>query len=101
MKAALATVAGLVVAAAVVLGGWQAGWWFRGQNVNREYQVNTHSQGYVQAQVDHARNLAVGYDASNDPGQKAVLKGQFCAIYLDLGQQPPADLVTAAAHVGC
>ena len=36
---------GLFVVAAIVVGGWQAGWWFTSQNVNREAHV--FQQGYA------------------------------------------------------
>jgi len=36
---------GLGLLVALVLGGWQAGWWFRTQNVNREAQ--TYQNGYA------------------------------------------------------
>lgn len=43
MKRGLAWTGGvlvfLIVSAAVVLGGWQAGWWFTFQNANRNAQV--------------------------------------------------------------
>lgn len=35
MKATALTLAGLVIFAGIILGGWQAGWWFTTQNVNR------------------------------------------------------------------
>jgi hypothetical protein len=100
-KGLLAFVAIVVVLIGIVLGGWQAGWWFSNQNVNRQYQQNTHSQGYVQAQVDHLRNLDEGFNATTDPGQQAQIRSEFCAIYTSLGQQPPADLAADASRIGC
>jgi len=101
VKATLATLGALIVSAGVVLGGWSAGWWFTEQNVNREFQVNTHSQGYVQAEVDHLRDLAEGYRATAVPEQQASIRDEFCALYVDLAQAAPADLTADAARLGC
>ena len=45
----LAGIVGLVIIAAIVLGGWWAGWWFAGQNANREAHVIR--QGYSNQQT--------------------------------------------------
>ena len=36
---------GIGVVAAVILGGWQAGWWFTAQNANREATVQQQGTG--------------------------------------------------------
>lgn len=38
-KVAAAALLALIVLAGVILGGWQAGWWFTQQNVNRRAHV--------------------------------------------------------------
>jgi len=44
--AALAVIVGLVVVALIVVGGWQAGWWFQTENTNRQAQLDKQGVGY-------------------------------------------------------
>lgn len=41
----------LVLLAALIVGGWQAGWWFAGQNVNRETHIIQNSDSNQRALV--------------------------------------------------
>lgn len=103
MKAAAAVAAALgvlLLIAAIVFGGWEAGWWFRQQNVNREYQVNRDSSGYQQSLISAERDRASAWDVATDPGQKTNLRAQFCTVYPDL-TAPPNDITLAAARLGC
>ncbi len=50
--------AAAVAVAAVVLGGWQAGWWFKTQNTNRESRLYQHQYGrQVSLRDDISTNL--------------------------------------------
>ena len=42
---------GLAVVAAIVLGGWQLGWWFKTQNTNRDAALQQHGVGNQSAMV--------------------------------------------------
>jgi predicted negative regulator of RcsB-dependent stress response len=52
LKGTFAVVAGLAVLGAVILGGWQAGWWFTNQNANREAHVIRNSYSNQQTLRD-------------------------------------------------
>lgn len=91
---------GFVALVAIILGGWQAGWWFTAQNVDRNYHVNTHSQQYQGGLIQQARDDARGWAASMDPSQKDLLKGEFCGAYADL-TEVPNDVASDAAQMGC
>lgn len=58
VKLAALALLGLVVLAAIVLGGWQAGWWFTTQNTSRQGQVFQASYGAQTADIQQAENLA-------------------------------------------
>lgn len=104
MKSALAVfgviVAVVVIVGGITLGGWQASWWFTQHNVQRQYDVNVHSQQYQQGQIEQLRNDVQGYDMATDPAQQAQIKATFCAIWPNL-TQPPVDLQMAAGRLGC
>lgn len=52
VKAVGGTVAGLALATGVILGGWEAGWWFTNQNANREGHVIRNSYSNQQTLRD-------------------------------------------------
>jgi len=41
----------LAIIAALIIGGWRAGWWFAGQDVNRETRLIQNSNSYQTALV--------------------------------------------------
>lgn len=47
-----AVAAGVIVIAAIVIGGWQANWWFTQQNINRTTTAIEHGQGYQTSKTD-------------------------------------------------
>lgn len=96
----IALVVVVVVAIGVVIAGWQANWWFAKKNVDRQYDVNVHSQQYQAAQIDQLRNYIQAYNASDDDAQKAQIKSTFCAVFPNL-TQPPVDLQEADMRIGC
>lgn len=74
---------GLVVLAAVVFGLWQAGWWFRNQDAQRNGQVSQNSYGYQESHKDQLANqissikaIDVQLAATKDPNQLAMLEAQ-------------------------
>lgn len=104
MKTVMSIVTGLIVFAAVVLGGWQAGWWFRTQDVNREAVVNRESYGFQQSRMDELGNLITDLNKITvqiteipDPTQNAALRAQrlaeadqACRVARDI-TFPPSD----------
>lgn len=83
MRTLISGIAAVVVAAAVILGVWQAGWWFRTQDVNREAVVNRQSYGFQQSRMDELATLITDLNKINvqiaevpDPTQKAALRAQ-------------------------
>ncbi len=88
IKAALGAILGLALIAAIVLGGWQAGWWFKTQNTNRTARLYQHQYGRQTALRDEvSRKLgsitdltAQLADPSLDSGQAAALTAQRLAI---------------------
>ena len=91
----LVVVLALVVTGGVIFGGWEASWWFRNQNVNRETHVQRHSiqwqQSYetaAQQGIASVRQLDVQIaDPSLTAGQKAGLQGERVAIVAQTCQQ--------------
>jgi len=89
MKNATAIVAITLATAAILVGGWFAYWQIAKAGQSARYDVNTHSQQYQAGLVAQERDLITGYDAATDPGQKAQIRSQFCAIYLQLNPATP------------
>lgn len=93
--AAFASVAaGVILLGALIIGGWQAGWWFTAQNVNRTDKVT--QQGYanqsaLSAQVtaefsDIAREQA---DEQQTPANKTFDQPQIITQAGQICQQLP------------
>jgi hypothetical protein len=82
------TVGGVVLVALVVVGGWQAGWWFHGQNVNRTSRLYQHSYGRqtalrddISTKLGTVADITVQLgDTSISAGQRAALKAQRLAV---------------------
>ena len=106
IKAIGAGIALLFILAALIFGGWEAGWWFTTQNVNRTTNVIRHSNSAQQSDIDATRNGAsaiAGIDVQLTtpgitPDTKAALKGQrtfivnqTCGVaqQIDVVNQPP------------
>lgn len=43
LKATLATLGVIAIVTGIIFGGWQAGWWFKTQNTNRQAHLYRHS----------------------------------------------------------
>lgn len=95
---------GLAIIAAITLGGWQAGWWFKTQDTNREAQVYSQSYGF---QTSHAEALShqitdiaridTQIAGTTDPQQLPMLQAQRaheiedgCALFNSLTHPMPA-----------
>jgi hypothetical protein len=77
----------VVATGALIFGGWQAGWWFRTQNVNRSAAINRQSLGFQQARVDEItrkyadyKTLKVTTSTTQDADQQAQLNAQVAAL---------------------
>lgn len=81
LKTVLLGVAALVVAVAVVLGGWAAGWWFKTQNTNRESNLYQHQYGRQTAlRDDISRKLGAVTDITVQLADPAVTSQQAAAL---------------------
>lgn len=91
VKAVGGTVAGLALATGVVLGGWEAGWWFTTQNANRDAHVRRSTYGYQQTlrdqitkgigdvtDMDRQIAQAKGDDATKLTAQRRAIANQVC-----------------------
>ena len=87
-----------VVAAILLFGMWQFGWFVAKQNQNQQNQMNHNSQQFQDGLVSQERDRLTGYDEALDAGQKTNIKNMFCTAYLDL-TLPPNDLAQAHAHL--
>lgn len=65
--------AGLAVAAVIAISliGWQVGWWFRAENIDREVNVQNRNVGTQTAWRDEARNAITDFQLI-DPANGAA-----------------------------
>lgn len=94
MKQVMAWIAAGLAVIVIAVGIWFGYWWIAKASQSQRYDVNTHSQQYQAGLVAQERDLITGYDAATDPAQKAQIRSQFCATYLQLNPPTP-DLVLA------
>jgi hypothetical protein len=111
-RVAVGTVVVLLVVAAVVVGGWQLGWWIKGASTNRNANIARHNDGRQIAYVAQARNLdtvlaGIDVQVRQSPDQAAVLTAQrldirnrFCAV-ANTVDDVPSDLAADMAREGC
>lgn len=105
MKAALAALGALVVAAGIVVGGWQLHWWLAQSAQGHQNHIERYTYGFQTAQLQDAEaaySQIAGIDAQiqSNPGdagpltaQKKALETQFCGDMSTLVTlTPPADL---------
>ena len=78
---------GLLVLSALIVGGWQAGWWFSSQNATREaHQIrNSYSnqqtlREQITAQIANTDTLTSQIAATHDANLAAALKAQRMAV---------------------
>jgi len=80
--------------AAIVLGGWQAGWWFKAQNVQRQAHINrtsyeaqkTYRDKIVSDQTVIATIDNQIVDSTTTPEQKVALRAQRQAVVNEVCQ---------------
>lgn len=82
---AVGTIATVLVIAALVLGGWWIGWWFKGQDINRESHLIRNGYANQQTLRDQITQnignvLAVTAQIAQDPAAAGALKAQRIAI---------------------
>lgn len=79
-----ACVLGFFLLVGLIIGGWQAGWWFKEADVNRQSHVNRSSYGFQQAhedelahQITDITNIASQIaDPTTSPDQRVALGAQ-------------------------
>lgn len=91
----VAAIAGLAIVCVLAYGGY---WWLAKDTTEKRYDVNTGTQQYQNSLIQQNRDRVADIDRTLDPGQKAALTQQFCAIQLTI-TPPPADLVAASARL--
>jgi hypothetical protein len=81
----LAIATGIILA--VTLIAWQAGWWFRSQDISREahairngYANQQTLRDQITAKIADVDSVSVQITQAGDPSQRAALKGQRMAI---------------------
>lgn len=84
-KMLLAGLAALVLMTALILGGWQAGWWFKKHNLDRQNHLNRSSYGNQQTLRDEiTKKLSTVTDLDSqivsNPVNKAQLVAQWHAV---------------------
>ena len=78
---------GLALLAGLILGGWQAGWWFSNQNVNRQaqqtqngYSNQTTLHQQVTANIATVASITTQITETTETTQIAALKAQRAAV---------------------
>lgn len=105
----------LVVLGGIIFGGWEAGWWFRTADTNREAQVYQQSYG-VQTSIGDALSRQITdiskidvqlADPATSPDQKQMLQAQkqhevddACNMYTRLTSSQASFNQWATAHCG-
>lgn len=85
VKTVSAIVLGLMLTGGVIFGGWEAGWWFKQQNVNRQSHLIRNSYGNQQTlrdQITVKLGDVTDLDGqiAGNPSDVAQLKAQRRAI---------------------
>jgi len=87
-------IAGVVIVAGIVIGGWQANWWFASHNVNRQTRLLHNSYSYQSAeQSDLAQKIS---DVLTETTQMAALS-PASQQYADLHAQRLGEANLACA----
>jgi uncharacterized protein HemX len=96
----LATIVAILVVVAISIGVYQLHWFVEKKNVQNQYEVNTGTQQYQSSLIERERDLASGYQASDNAGQKTFIAGQFCALIKDT-HPLPEDIQSDAVLMNC
>ena len=115
MKAVFAVVGAVVIAAGVVIGGWQLGWWMKSYAVNRNARIFQQGYGAQSAYEEELHGLIVQIDqvevqitAPQTPSaevaalqaQKQAMVTQGCGIEQKLAMPSAEAQQFAAAECG-
>lgn len=94
--AILASVVVVVVIIAMYIGYWA----LAKDTTDRRYTTDTQNQQYQSGLIQQARDDARGWSQATDPGQKYILRNNFCGTYLNITHKP-TDLADSATQIGC
>lgn len=86
-----------VVVGALIFASIAAALYFQPWAVERQREINVHSQQYQDSKIREERSLVTGINNANSPEQRNYLVDQFCAQYSEI-TEPPPDLVAAHTH---
>lgn len=80
-------VVGIVAAIAVALIGWQVGWWFKAENVERQVRVDNTNTGTQTAWRDEVLSSISDFELLDpaDTARRGAVRRQACAIIPRLG----------------
>ncbi len=77
----------ILLTGALILGGWQAGWWFTSQNINREahairngYSNQQTLRDQITAKIGDVDTISTQIAATKDLNLAAALKAQRAAV---------------------
>jgi hypothetical protein len=75
----MATIIGILVMIAIVIGGWQLGWWLKSETVNRNAVILQDSYGRQNALVEQILDDVREVEAGNLPPQQVIaITSQIC-----------------------
>lgn len=78
-SAVMATIIGILVMIAIVIGGWQLGWWLKSETVNRNAVILQDSYGRQNALVEQILDDVREVEAGNLPPQQVIaITSQIC-----------------------
>ncbi len=101
MSDGIGPLAGLGIGTAILAVGaaaWFGYWQLHGSAVNRENDIVQHSHAMQQGDIANDRQLVLGWNTADNPGQKIAIANQFCATLQDVTDVPP-DLATAKTQI--
>lgn len=85
MKAVLAVIGAVLVAAIIGVAGWQFGWWLEEKNVDRQVRIDNRNKGVQVAWRDEARNTIADFYVYDQPGlqnqaAQGALRVKACSL---------------------
>ncbi len=89
-------VIGVLLLTVLSVGGWQAGWWLKEKNVNRQVQIDNRNKGVQVAWRDEARNAITDFYLvpADNTAARGALRDKACSLIVRLvPAYKDADLV--------